>query len=589
MTPGGGRPALPDDRPLVVGIDLGTTNSLAATLQAGEPVTIANALGEHLTPSAVSVLTNGDLLVGAAALARQGTHPAETATAFKRDMGTDRKLAVGTRSFTPQDLSALILRSLRQDVEIAFGRPVDEAVITVPAYFDELQRRATQDAATIAGLKVERIINEPTAAALAYGLHQRAREFRAVVLDLGGGTFDVTVLEVMEGVIEIQASAGDTRLGGEDFVDALADRVVIESHREELRQDARAWAALRAACERAKRRLSTAEEAEVVLFEVPVDSGRPLSLRHPLARSRAEEAWDPLLRRMEAPVLRALRDARVKIEQIDEVLLVGGATRTPAVIRFAARVFGRMPLRTLPPDEAVAYGAAIQAALKIRDDAVKDVVVTDVAPFSLGISTGSIVGRQAIGGLFTPILERGTVIPASRVRTFQTLEQNQKHIAVQIFQGEHALCRENRKLGEFNIGPLRSGPAGAVSIEVRFTDDLNGLIEVEAVVPSTGQRESMLLERTPGRLTAKQISDARRDMERLKFHPREALPNTTALARAEALFSELTGPPRDILAAKMTALRLAIETQEPARISSAREGLMALMPALTSRVDRRDP
>jgi molecular chaperone HscC len=442
------------DRPLVIGIDLGTTNSLAAVLQAGQPVTIPNALGEHLTPSAVSVLDTGELLVGAAALARQATHPAATATAFKRDMGTDRRYALGGRSFTPQELSALVLRSLRQDVEAAFGRPVDEAVITVPAYFDELQRRATRDAATIAGLKAERIINEPTAAALAYGLHHRAREFRAVVLDLGGGTFDVTVLEVMEGVIEIQASAGDSRLGGEDFVDALGELVVAESKRPDVRSDARAWAALRAACERAKRRLSSATEAEVVLAEVPLDGGRTLSLQHGLARDRVERAWAPLLRRMEAPIARALRDAGTSPERIDEVLLVGGATRTPCVVRLAAELFARMPLRNLPPDEAVAYGAAVQAALKSRDEAVQDLVVTDVAPFSMGLATASLMGRQHIAGLFTPVLERGTVIPASRSEQFRTIAPNQREIVVEVYQGEHAMCRENKKLGEFNVGPL---------------------------------------------------------------------------------------------------------------------------------------
>jgi len=581
MTAGPERPAIPADRPLVIGIDLGTTNSLAAVLQAGEPVTIPNALGEHLTPSAVSVLESGELLVGAAALARQATHPSATATAFKRDMGTDRRHVLGGRSFTPQELSALVLRSLRQDVETALGRAVDEAVITVPAYFDELQRRATRDAASIAGLAVERIINEPTAAALAYGLHQRAREFRAVVLDLGGGTFDVTVLEVMEGVIEIQSSAGDSRLGGEDFVDALAEVVAAEGGPSGLRDDARAWAALRAACERAKRRLSSAPEAEVVLAEVPLDGGRSLSLRHVVTRERAERAWAPLLRRMEAPLSRALRDAELTPERVDEVLLVGGATRAPCVVRLAAELFGRMPLRNLPPDEAVAYGAAVQAALKSRDEAVQDLVVTDVAPFSMGIATASVMGRQHISGLFTPVLERGTVIPASRSQRFSTIDANQKFIKVEVYQGEHALCRENRQLGEFTVGPLPPKPAGRVSIDVRFTYDLNGLLEVEATVPDTGQKTSVALEQVPGRLTADQITQARRAMERLKFHPREALPNATALARAEALFAELTGTPRELLAQHMTALRLALESQDAAVIAEAREQLTALMASLT--------
>jgi molecular chaperone HscC len=567
------------DRPLVVGIDLGTTNSLVAHLQAGQPVVIPNAIGEHLTPSAVSVSDEGDILVGAAALARQATHPERTATAFKRDMGTDRKVRLGDRSFTPQELSALVLRTLRQDAEIALGRPIDEAVITVPAYFDEAQRRATQDAATIAGLKVERIINEPTAAALAYGLHQRSREFRAVVLDLGGGTFDVTVLEIMEGVIEIQSSAGDTRLGGEDFADALAVLVASRDGRAEL-EEPRARAALRAACERAKRRLSSNDEAEVLLVETPLGRGRSLSLAQTISREDAERAWAPLLARMRVPISRALGDARLPVERIDEVLVVGGATRMPCIIRLATEIFGRMPLRNLPPDEAVAFGAAVQAALKVNDAAVDDMVVTDVAPFSMGVATANIMGVQAVPGLFTPVLERGTVIPASREKTFHTIHANQKRIDVEIFQGEHAMCRDNRKLGEFSIRDLPQGASGPTAVAVRFTYDLNGVLEVEATVSETGQRKAIVLEQTPGRLTPEQVAAARKAMERLKFHPREALPNATALARAEALFVQLTGAAREMLSQGIGELRVALETQDPALIEQAREGLAALVARL---------
>jgi molecular chaperone HscC len=572
----------PADSPLIVGIDLGTTNSLAATLQGGIPIAVPNALGEHLTPSAVSVLENGALLVGAAALARKTTHPTLTACAFKRDMGTDRQYILGGRVFTPQDLSAIVLSSLRQDVELALGRSVDEAIITVPAYFDELQRRATRDAAAIAGLKVERIINEPTAAAMAYGLHERNREFRAAVLDLGGGTFDVTVLEVTEGVIEIQSSAGDTRLGGEDFVDALAELVATETGRGQWREEARAWAALRTACERAKRRLSTAMETEVVLVDVPLDGGGSLSLRHRLTRYRAEEAWAPLLSRLEAPILRALRDASVRPDGVDEALLVGGATRMPCVARLTGELFGRMPLRTLPPDEAIAYGAAVQAGLKARDVAVTDMVVTDVAPFSMGIATAGTMGQQIISGLFTPVLDRGTVIPASRERRFQTTRPNQREIKIEVYQGEHPLCQENRKLGEMTVGPLPQKSEGFVSVEVRFTYDLNGLLEVQATVPGTGRKTAIVLEQTPGRLTPEALAAARAAMERLKFHPREALPNATALARADALFVELTGMARAELAEVATAFRLALENQETELISRVRAQLVALVAKLSN-------
>jgi molecular chaperone HscC len=568
-------------RPCLVGIDLGTTNSLVAVLQDGLPVVIPNAVGEALTPSAVSIGDDGEVLVGAAALARAASHPERTATAFKRDMGTDRRYSLGGRSLTPPELSAMVLRALRQDAEAALGRTVDEAVITVPAYFDELQRRATRDAAAIAGLKVERIINEPTAAALAYGLHQRDRELRIAVLDLGGGTFDVTVLEIIEGVIEIRSTAGDTRLGGEDFVDTLAEIVVEKAGRVELREDRRAWAVVRAAVEAAKRRLSAAVETEVLVVEAPVSRGKPLSLTLPLTREVAESAWAPLTVRLRAPVLRALRDAGLGADAIDEVLLVGGATRMPCVARLAAELFGKMPLRVLPPDEAVAYGAAVQAALKGRDAAVEDMVVTDVAPFSMGVATASRVGVQTIDGLFTPIIERGTVIPASRSRLFSTMGDNQTHINLEVFQGEHALCRDNRKLGELKLGPLLPRPAGQVAVEVRFSYDLNGLLEVDTFVPDTGQKKSLLLEQTPGRLSAEQIAEARRNLERLKFHPREALPNTTALARGEALFVQLTGSAREELAGEMTRFRHALETQDPEGIDEARERLVALTAALS--------
>jgi molecular chaperone HscC len=560
----------------IVGIDLGTTFSLVSIMRDDGPVVLPNALGSKLTASAVSLLDGGEVVVGAAARARATTHPERTALVWKRDMGTDRRWQVGDRSFTPPELSALVLRSLKADAEAALGQPVEEAVVTVPAYFDEAQRRATRDAGAIAGLRVDRIINEPTAAALAYGLHERHRERRAVVLDLGGGTFDVTVLEIIEGVIEIQASAGDSRLGGEDFAEALAVGVAgrLGLPPEALRAEPRSWARLLAASDEAKRALSTEASARIALPDLAVD-GRPRSVDLTVTRAEAEALWAPLLDRMRAPTLRALRDAGLAPADVGEVLLVGGATRMPCAVRFAAQIFDRMPDRRLPPDEAVALGAAVQAALKEGHAAVDDVVVTDIAPFTLGVAVATRLGARVVSGMFAPILERGTVIPASRVQTFHTMADNQREILVEVFQGEHASCEKNRKLGQYNLRDLPPGPAGSQSVDVRFSYDLNGLLEVDMTLLATGRRETLVVEQTPGRLTAPQIAAARKALERLKFHPREALPNTTALARADSLFVELVGPSRAALGEAIAHFRAVLEGQDPRAIEEARAHLLA--------------
>jgi molecular chaperone HscC len=570
----------------IVGIDLGTTFSLVATLRDGVPIVLPNALGELLTPSAVSLADDGTVLVGAPARARVTTHPARTATSFKRDMGTDKIIDLGLRKLTPPELSALVLKALKRDAEAALGCEVTEAVITVPAYFGDLQRQATRDAGAIAGLTVERIINEPTAAALSYGLHERHREMRAVVLDLGGGTFDVTVLEIIEGVIEIQASSGDSRLGGDDFDEALALRFADRAMRDkgfDLRHDRRAWARLLEASEGAKRRLTEGATAGIALVDLPLGGDRLGQLELSLSRDEAEELWAPLLDRIRAPIARALRDASLSADKIDEVLLVGGSTRMPCVARLAAQVFGRLPLRKLPPDEAVAMGAAVQAALKQGDAAVSDLVVTDVAPFSLGIATSTHLGRQQVAGLFTPILERGTVIPASRVQRFYTMSEMQREIRVEVFQGEHSLCRDNTLLGELAVNDLPASKLGEQAVDVRFTYDLNGILEVEATIVSTGKSESLVIEETPGRMTAAQVKAARAAMERFKFHPRDALPNATALARADALYVELSGPPREQLGHALAQLRVALESLDEGEITARRERLIALTATLRRR------
>jgi len=566
----------------IIGIDLGTTNSAVAILQGDGAVLLPNALGRHLTPSVVSLDDDGVLHVGDAAHARLATAPDRTAAAFKRDMGTEVRVRIGSKEFSPQQLSALVLKSLKADAEAYLGHPVEEAVVTVPAYFNDSQRQATRAAGEIAGLRVDRIINEPTAAALAYGLHALDEEIQAVVLDLGGGTFDVTVLEIIEGVIEIQSSAGDSRLGGEDFADRLATRAaarVLAETGADPRTDPGAFARFREACERAKRRLSDESITRIVVPALTV-GGRTLDVDLEITREDVEAWWQPLLERIEKPIRRALSDAKLRPNEVDEVLLVGGATRTPAVRALAARLFGRLPSHQLPADEAVAMGAAIQAALKEGNEAVDDLVVTDVAPFSMGIGTSTEVGERRVAGIFAPIIERGTVIPCSRSEQFSTISDGQKVIHIEVFQGEHAQTSRNHKLGDYEVR-VPPGPAGTEAIDVRFTYDLNGILEVETTVLSTERKSSLVIQNSPGRLSQKQIDSARRDMERLKIHPRDLLPNTVALERADALHAELRADARAALNRAIASFRGALEAQDPEWIDDARAQLNGLVDSLS--------
>jgi molecular chaperone HscC len=566
-----------DATPVTVGIDLGTTWSLIGTIQDGVPTLIPNALGEVLTASAVSVDTDSTVMVGAPAHARIATHPDRTAAWFKRDMGTDRVFDLGGERYTPPTLSALVLGSLMDDARAALGRPVAGAVVTVPAYFDDNQRQAVRAAAEIAGLPIQRIINEPTAAAVAYGLHERDRELRALVLDLGGGTFDVTVLEIIEGVIEIQASAGDSRLGGEDFVDLMADWAVarIEAeHGVDVKQNRRGWARVREACESAKRHLSRVESTNVVLPRLPVGDQDYLDAELAIDRDRAEALWSPLLARLRGPIQQAVLDAGIGPADVDEVILVGGATRMPCVLRLTAQIFGRMPQRCLPPDEAVALGATLMAGMQADDAELEDLVVTDIAPFTLGISAMAEFGGQSVPEVFAPILERGTVIPASRVKTFTTVAHGQRTINIEVYQGEHSHCQHNRKIGHYELSGIPPGPAGSQPVEVRFTYDLNGIIEVEMTVASTGQVRTLVIEENPGRLTPAQIERARGEMAQLKIHPRDALPNSAAMARADALYQRLTGPEREHLGELIGAFRAALESQDQASIETIRAALL---------------
>ncbi len=479
-----------------------------------------------------------------------------------------------------------MLRSLKDDAERFLGEPVEEAVITVPAYFSNAQRRATEAAGQLAGLRVRRLLNEPTAAAMAYGLHARAGgegEERILVLDLGGGTFDVSILELFEGVMEVRATAGDNRLGGDDFTGVLMEgfmqAVGEAAGLPPLRaEDGAARGTLRRAAEVAKRALSAGHEHAMTVVH---DGAAPC---WPVTRELFEERARPLLARLRAPVERAIRDARLRPDQIGHLVLAGGATRMPMVRRLAAQLFDRFPVAGVDPDEVVARGAAVQAGLVAGDAALSDRVMTDVAPFTLGVEVSrSRDGTVLLDGLFSPLIERNTVIPASRSSTFFAPRDGQRRIALKVFQGEGRLVRDNILLGELTV-PIPPDKAGAQGVEVRFTYDTSGLLEVDALVQSTGLRRTVVIENQPGVLSADEIAARLRKLAPLKVNPREQAENAAVVARAERLYGERLGEEREAVGAALDAFLLLLDRQDPARIEAARAELSGWLDGIDTSV-----
>ncbi|ELY4775881.1 molecular chaperone HscC [Cronobacter turicensis] len=549
---------------MIVGIDLGTTNSLAAIWQEGSPRLITNAMGEWLTPSVVGLDDEGRVLVGKAARERLHTHPHLTTALFKRHMGTAWTVRLGDKLFRAEELSALVLRSLKEDIERACGEPVTEAVISVPAYFSDAQRKATRIAGELAGLKVEKLINEPTAAALAYGLHRREEEGTFLVFDLGGGTFDVSVLELFEGVMEVRASAGDNFLGGEDFDQALIDVFVARQRAAGGLPDPAAHThALRREAERVRHALS---ESHAATFTLRAEDQTWSQTIH---QGDLNDIFAPLLTRLRQPIERALRDARIRVADLDDILLVGGATRMPLVRRLAASLFGRFPSVSINPDEAVALGAAVQAALKKRDAALEEVVLTDVCPYTLGIETVKAFGRHLDEGHYLPVIERNVVVPVSRMKRVCTLADNQTVVEFTIYQGESRLVKDNIELGRMRVS-VPPKPAGEVSLDVRFTYDVNGILEAEVTVPLTGERQQLIIENNPGVLTPQEIAERLAQLSALKIHPRERQPNTHLLARLDRLYQENTGELREEVSYLGVRFQQALESQDDARIDKAR-------------------
>lgn len=541
----------------LLGIDLGTTNSLIAVWQDGKAQLIANAVGEVLTPSVVSVDEDGSILVGSAARARLTTHPHRTAAAFKRFMGSDKRFELGEHRFTPEELSALVLGSLKQDAEAYLGCPVSEAVISVPAYFSDEQRKRTVFAAELAGLKVQRLINEPTAAAMAYGLHEQKFE-RTLVFDLGGGTFDVTVLEYALPLIEVHASTGDNYLGGEDFTDALLKACLSDWQLTLESLEPQALASLHDAIEQLKRDIG---ESSLTLTW----NGDGQAREWLLDQTRLQSIWAPLLARVRTPIEQALRDARLSPRELDSLVLVGGATRMPQIQQLVAKLFGRLPYRHLDPDTIVALGAASQAACKARDAAIDELILTDVCPYTLGVASSR---GEEVSGAFTPIIERNTVIPTSRVQRFYSTHPEQKVVRIAVYQGERPWVRDNILVDSFEI-PLQ--PTGQVqSLDVRFSYDINGLLEVDVTFLETGHKHSHSIDRSPTGLDSEARQASHERLARLKIHPRDALPNRTLLARLERAWMQSLGDERDLIGSWLDAFNAVLAGQQAAEISRQR-------------------
>jgi len=544
----------------IIGIDLGTTNSCVAVMEGNQPVVIPNSEGKRTTPSIVAFLDNGERKVGDPAKRQAITNPRRTVYSIKRFMGSSfaalgkevgrvpyqvvkgdndtPRVLIDDRKYSPQEISAMILQKMKQTAEDYLGQEVTEAVITVPAYFNDAQRQATKEAGEIAGLTVKRIINEPTAAALAYGLDKKSADMKIVVFDLGGGTHDVSILELGDGVFEVKSTDGDTHLGGDDFDQVIIDWLADEFKSEEgvdLRQDPMALQRLKEAAEKAKIELSSSQETEINLPYIMPVNGIPKHLVRKLTRAKFEQLSDDLIRRTIEPCKSALKNAGLSVNDINEVILVGGSTRIPAVVEAVQKFFGKAPSKGVNPDEVVAVGASIQGGVLAGD--VKDVLLLDVTPLSLGIET--------MGGVFTKLIESNTTIPTKKSEVFSTASDNQPSVEIHVLQGERSMARDNKTIGRFHLDGIPAAPRGIPKVEVTFDIDANGILSVSAKDQATGKEQSIRIEASSG-LSDEEIQRMKAEAEANAETDRIAKEKADKLNQADALIFQTEKTLKDL-------------------------------------------
>jgi len=561
----------------IIGIDLGTTNSCVAVYEGGERVIIPNAQGGRTTPSVVAFTKEGERLVGETAKRQAAVNPERTISSIKRDMGTDRRITIDGKQYSPQEISAMILRQLKSDAETYLGEPVTEAVITVPAYFTDAQRQATKDAGTIAGLHVQRIINEPTSAALAYGIDKEQAQ-KILVYDLGGGTFDVSVLDINDGVIEVLATAGNNRLGGDDFDKCVCDYILQEFKKAEgmdLSRDAAAMQRVREAAEKAKKELSSALTTEITLPYIAVKRGEPKHLQMTLTRAKFNELTNHLVQATLDPVYQAVADSGLNLPDISKVLMVGGSSRIPAVNEAVQKLTGRQPFKGINPDECVALGACLQGG--VLSGEVKGLLLLDVTPLSLGIET--------VGGVFTKLIDKNTTIPIKKSQIFTTAGAFQKRVKVNVLQGERPMAKQNKSLGSFMLGGIKRSATGMPQIEVTFEIDTNGIVNVSARDLTTGKMQEITVSGS-NNMSQEDIQQAIHDAEQYAAEDNKVRAGMEYKAKLEQLTYQAAEKRKSMdraqkkqLDAAVKEAKHALRKKEPEQMAAAAAALEQLVSA----------